>query len=134
MMNEKLSGRAEGGRARMAKMTKEQRIMQAKKAAAARWSGEIKQATHGAADSPLRIGNVKIDCYVLEDGRRVLQQTGLLGALNLSHGGSYSKGGDRLAKFASQRLKPYISSELTNQFGLRRRPEAWLMDTRQRTG
>ena len=53
---------------------------------------------------------------MLEDGRRVLQQTDLLGALNLSHGGSYSTGGDRLAKFASQgRLKPFINKELTDR-------------------
>ena len=96
MPDNDLSGKALGGKARMAKMTKDQRRVQAKKAAAVRWSGEIKKATHGSADSPLRIGNVEIACYVLEDGRRVLQQTGLLGALDLSHGGSYSTGGDRL--------------------------------------
>ena len=116
MPDNELSGKALGGKARMAKMTKDQRHMQAKKAAGVRWSGEIKQATHGSSDSPLRIGNVEIACYVLEDGRRVLQQTGLLGALNLSHGGSYSTGGDRLAKFASQgRLKSFVNKELTDR-------------------
>jgi hypothetical protein len=34
----------------------------------------------------------------------------------MSHGGSYSVGGDRLAKFAAQgRLKPYISSDLSER-------------------
>jgi hypothetical protein len=50
---------------------------------------------------------------VLDDGRRVLQQTGLIKSLNMSHGGSYSVGGDRLAKFAAQgRLNSYISNDL----------------------
>lgn len=107
------TGRAKGGKARMSKLTKEERSIQAKKGAAARWSGEIKQATHGSEDHPLKIGDVEIACYVLDDNRRVLQQTGLIGALNMSHGGSYSTGGDRLAKFASQgRLKPFVSKEL----------------------
>jgi hypothetical protein len=106
-------GRAKGGSARMNSMTPEQRRAQAKRGAAARWSGEIKQATHGSEDHPLKIGETEILCYVLEDGRRVLQQTGLIGALNMSHGGSYSTGGDRLAKFATQgRLKPFVSKEL----------------------
>ncbi len=113
MRDDKPKGRAKGGKARMEKMTKEQRSLLAKKAAAVRWSGEIKQATHGSDDHPLKIGDVEIACYVLEDGRRVLQQTGLIGALNMSHGGSYSTGGDRLAKFTTQgRLKPFVSNAL----------------------
>ena len=44
MPDKELSGKALGGKARMAKMT-DQRHMQAKKAAGVRWSGEIKQAT-----------------------------------------------------------------------------------------
>jgi hypothetical protein len=106
-------GRAKGGKARMDALTPEQRQAQAAKAAAARWSGEVKRATHGSEDHPLKIGSTEIPCYVLEDGRRVLQQTGLIGALNMSHGGTYSKGGDRLAKFATQgRLKPFVSNDL----------------------
>ncbi|MBT3361562.1 MAG: hypothetical protein HN403_18215 [Rhodospirillales bacterium] len=109
-------GRAIGGKKRMASMTAKERTAQAKKAAAARWSGEIKKATHGSEDHPLEIGDVEIPCYVLEGGRRVLQQTGLIGALNMSYGGSYSRGGDRLAKFAAQgRLKPYVSNELIDR-------------------
>lgn len=110
---QKDTGRALGGKARMAKLTSEQRSAQARKGAESRWSGEILQATHGSADRPLRIGDVEIVCYNLDDGRRVLQQTGLISALNMSHGGSYSVGGDRLAKFTAQgRLKPYVSNEL----------------------
>jgi hypothetical protein len=110
------TGKAKGGKARMASMTREERSLQARKGAASRWSGEIKQATHGSEDHPLRIGDIELACYVLDDGRRVLQQTGLIGALNMSHGGSYSKGGDRLAKFVTQgRLKPFVSNELVDR-------------------
>jgi hypothetical protein len=106
-------GRARGGVARMNSLSPEERKEQARKGAAARWSGEICKATHGSEDHPLVIGDTQIPCYVLEDGRRVLQQTGLIRAMNMSHGGSYSVGGDRLAKFTAQgRLKPYISKEL----------------------
>ena len=60
-------------------------------------NNETPKAIAGAPDRPLVIGDIQIPCYVLQDERRVLQQTGLLGSLDLSHGGSYSKGGDRLA-------------------------------------
>lgn len=108
-----ITGRAKGGVARAAKMSPEERAEIARKAAEARWAEPTLKATHGSEDHPLKIGDVEIPCYVLEDGRRVLQQTGLIRSLNMSHGGSYSVGGDRLAKFAMQgRLKPYVSSEL----------------------
>jgi hypothetical protein len=107
------SGKAKGGKARMSALTPEERKEQGRRGAAMRWSGDIKVATHGSEDHPLVVGDTQIPCYVLEDGRRLLQQTGLIGALKMSHGGSYSVGGDRLAKFATQgRLKPYVSSEL----------------------
>lgn len=52
----------------------------------------------------------------MEGERRVLQQTGLLSSLDLSQGGSYSKGGDRLAKFTSQgRLKPFVNNALIDR-------------------
>lgn len=106
--------KAKGGHARAEALTPEQRSEIAQKAARARH--DVLKATHGSEDHPLKIGDVEIPCYVLEDGRRVLQQTGLIGALNMSHGGSYSTGGDRLAKFATQgRLKPYVSNELVER-------------------
>jgi hypothetical protein len=116
MSEGEVTGRARGGKARMESMTPAARREQGRRGAAARWSGDIKQATHGSEDHPLKIGDTEIPCYVLEDGRRVLQQTGLIGALDMSHGGSYSMGGDRLAKFATQgRLKPFVSSELVER-------------------
>jgi hypothetical protein len=71
----------------------------------------IVKAICGATDKPLELGKVKIQCYVLEDERRVLVQGGMIKALGISHGGSGSTGGDRLAKFThQQRLKSFVSN------------------------
>lgn len=74
----------------------------------------IAQATHGSPDHPLRIGDVQLVCYVLEDGRRVLVQGGMLNALDMSQGSASAKsGGDRLAKFISTKaLKGRVTPEL----------------------
>jgi len=73
----------------------------------------IIQATHGSPDRPLVVGEFEIPCYVLADRRRVLVQGGIMRTLNLSPGGSNSRGGDRLAKFTAQKtLEPFVSGEL----------------------
>lgn len=83
MVNE--SGKAAGGVARAAGMTKEQRSEAARKAAVARWSEPApKMVVSGSVDRPLRIGNVDIECYVLEDGTRVINQGSMLEALGRS--------------------------------------------------
>lgn len=74
-------GRAKGGVARAERLTAAQRSEIAKKGAAARWQGGISQAICGSADQPLRIGEIEIECYVLEDGTRVVTQGGFLTAL-----------------------------------------------------
>jgi hypothetical protein len=81
-------GRSKGGKATAAKMTPTQRTERALKAVAAREAKkQLPQATHGSADHPLRIGDIEIPCYVLEDGRRVLAQRGLQSGIGLSEGG-----------------------------------------------
>lgn len=74
-------GRAKGGRARAARLTPEQRSAAAQKAAAARWAGDVSQAVCGSPDKPLQIGDIEIECYVLEDGTRVLTQRTVLKAM-----------------------------------------------------
>lgn len=60
----------------------------------------VLEAIHGSADHPLRIGDIEIPCYVLEDGKRVLVRSGMLNALDLSEGTADKRvGGDRLQKF-----------------------------------
>jgi hypothetical protein len=78
---------------------------------------QIVQATHGSIDRPLRIGNIEIPCYVLEDGRRVLVQQGLLKTLDMSPGGSgvsrRTQSGTRLSKFiAGKSLQPFVKDSL----------------------
>jgi hypothetical protein len=76
---------------------------------------EIVRATHGSPDHPLRFGDLEIACYVLEDGRRVLNQGSMISALGMSQGSASSiiSRGDRLTKFAGGKaLQPYVSEEL----------------------
>jgi len=97
MESDKPTGKAAGGHARMQSLNAAQRLEQAKKGAATRWSGEIKQATHGHTDHPLKIGEIEIPAYVLADGTRVLAQRGLQSGLGLSEGGG-KRGARRIAE------------------------------------
>lgn len=73
----------------------------------------IPVAKWGDPKHSLSLGNFELPCYVLEDGRRVLAQAGMIKTLGLSRGGSGGTGGDRLAKFiGGERLKPYISQDI----------------------
>ncbi len=73
----------------------------------------VVQAEHGSADHPLRIGDLEIPCYVLEDERRVLAQGGMLSSVGMSWGSGGKPGPDRLAKFTTGKaIKPFISAEL----------------------
>ena len=54
------TGRAIGGIARAKALSKEKRHDIARRAALVRWAGPIKEATHGSADHPLRIGAIEI--------------------------------------------------------------------------
>jgi len=108
-------GRAKGGVARAAAMSPKKRKEVAKKAAAARWSGEIKSITHGDDDHPLRIGDIEIPCYVLEGETRVLSQRGVVvGGLGIQYGGgSIRHGADRLTSFLQGKaISPFVSKEL----------------------
>src|SRR5712692_10382868 len=77
-------GASKGGKARAQKLTSDERKEIARHAAASRWSKvpakgpRLVKATHGSPDRPLRIGDLEIPCYVLEDGRRVLVQRGMM--------------------------------------------------------
>lgn len=118
-MGNDASGRAKGGVARAAKLTPEKRADIARKAAAARWGGTVDEtavlATH---TGKLRIGDLEIECAVLQDGRRVLSQRGVNRALGRVHGGAEfrkkaEEGGGELPVFLiGKRLQPYISKEL----------------------
>lgn len=90
--------RALGGLARKQALSPKKRSAIARKAAAARWSADVKEVTHGSDDHPLRIGEIEIPCYVLEDDTRVLSQRGLQTGIGMSMSGG-TGGAHRLAQF-----------------------------------
>lgn len=113
MDNENVTGRAKGGIVRAASMTAGRRSEIAKRAAAARWSEPVLMATHGSPDTPLRIGDIEIPCYVLEGGKRVLVQNAMLTALDMKQGTAGRGGGDRITKFlATKAIKPFADKYL----------------------
>jgi hypothetical protein len=68
----------------------------------------------------IRLGSIELHSYVLDDGRRVFTQQGMLHALGITFGGSGQKGGYRLGNFIAQKafvkrtptMPPLISAEL----------------------
>lgn len=69
----------------------------------------------GAPDRPLAIGDIEIQCYVLEDETRVLSQGGFLTALG-RHGRPQAKAKEQVEELPrfleSANLKSFVSSEL----------------------
>lgn len=80
-MDIKIEGKAKGGIARAKSLSKEQRSEIAKKAAQERWSEKKAKATHS---STLKIGDLKIPCYVLDDSTRVLSGRGIMKLLGFT--------------------------------------------------
>src|SRR5260370_10072085 len=91
MAEEKNPDRVKAGKARAKALSPQQRTHIARRAAIMRWAEEGKPppilAKYGAADRPLKIGDIEIACYVLTDGTRVLSQRGLQGGVGLSLSG-----------------------------------------------
>lgn len=91
---EQSEGKAKGGKARAEALSAEQRTSIARQAAATRWSGSVLKATHGSTDHPLKIGDIEIPCYVLDDETRVLSQRGLQAGIGMSVGGDPGGSGE----------------------------------------
>lgn len=119
-------GRVRSGKARMAKLTPEERRELARKAAKSRWLSiphrEVRQATH-MGEIELANGQVSIPCAVLEDGTRVLTQAGFLTAIGRRGGpkDTFRETGGSLDKvppfLSAENLQPYISGELRQAAG-----------------
>lgn len=113
---------SEGGKARAKRLSPEQRSEIARAGAVAKWQKQgieanlTPAALCGSPDKPLRIANVEIPCYVLDDENRtrVLVQRGVLTALGMRPGTGGQKGvGDRLANFvATKALSGFVPPEL----------------------
>ena len=106
-----------GGLARGAALSPEERTKIARGAAQKRWHSPVLQASHGSPDHPLRIGDIEIGAYVLEDGTRVLSQTGMVDALGKRR--PASGGAGSLATFLQgSRIAPFVSAELMQMIEL----------------
>ncbi|PTE14204.1 P63C domain-containing protein [Pseudogemmobacter blasticus] len=112
---------SKGGKVRAEKLSPEERQAIASASAKARWAkakdeGSPPKATHRGT---LRIGDSEIPCAVLEDGRRVLSETGVTLALGSRSGGSKrikkaeEATGSALPVFvAPANIRPFIKEEL----------------------
>lgn len=70
----------------------------------------VKRASHGSNDNPLRIGELEIPCYVLEDGTRVLSGRGMQTALGLGQ-----RSGALLKGFLGRKnIQPFINTDIKN--------------------
>lgn len=103
-------GASKGGKARAMSLSPEERQAISRKAASARWGTNIAQVSHAGV---LQIGDRKMMCAVLDDGRRVLNQTTMLSALERAGKSRRGPGDERRAPFLSAaNLQPFISDEL----------------------
>lgn len=110
---------SKAGKARLTKISPERRSDIARAGAIARWERaeperkNLPRAIYGNDDSPLKIGEMEIPCYVLEDERRVLITGGMQDALGMARGGSMVRGMNCFELFASrERINPYISPDV----------------------
>jgi len=114
-------GRSRGGNARARKLSPAERSQIARKAAAGRWSSDVAKAVCGSPDKPLKIGEIEIEAYVLEDGTRVLTQASFLQAIGRhrrAFGGAASggaaSGGEPLPPFLQgQSVKPHVPAGIS---------------------
>jgi hypothetical protein len=107
---------AKGGKARAEKLTPEQRREIARRAADARWHGDVPTATHAGV---LNLAGRQIVCAVLEDGRRVLNQETFLTVIGRAPKAKAGTGSTRLGQvdvlppfLAADNLKPFIGEDL----------------------
>lgn len=110
------SKQSAGGVARARSLSEDERSDIAKLGAAARWSpvdgGEdVQKAIFGKPDKMLKIGDVSVECYVLEDFTRVLSGRGMQQAIGL--GGDAGTHGGKLREFlALKTIEPFVNNNL----------------------
>jgi hypothetical protein len=112
---ERHDGRARGGIARAQRLSPEERSNIARKAAAARWQDGLSEAICGSPDQPLRIGDIEIECYVLDDGTRVLTQASFLEALGRHRKANVRReGGEEPMPpiLQGKAIHPFVSQEI----------------------
>lgn len=112
-MEDDIGNKARGGHARAKSLSPERRREIAKKAARIRWNDDIPRATH---EGVLQIGDMEITCAVLENGQRLITQSGFMRALGRARqakGRKYYDGDVNMPAFlTAKNLKPFISKDL----------------------
>ncbi len=117
-MNDKeINPKAIGAIARSKSLTKDERSDIAKKAALVRWTedADIAKAKYKGS---IRIGDIEIDCAVLEDGTRLLSERAITKAFGGKRGGSHwlrKKSGveSNLPVYISaSNIRPFINEDL----------------------
>lgn len=131
-MNSKQSN---GGVKRAQILSAEQRKDIALKAAQSRWNKNVHTDIPKALYTGiLPIGNIEIDCAVLEDGRRILSATSVFSAFDRTRKGMNSRleiGGAKIPPFlAAKNLEPYISSDVISAAT----PIIYMDGTKEKTG
>lgn len=108
-----MGGRSNSGKATAEKMTAEERKARAMKGVEAK--KELASLPKISHKGELKLGEISIPCYVLENGKRVLSSAGLRDSLRLVDESSESVSGTRLKRlFANKGLSPYISDKLSS--------------------
>jgi hypothetical protein len=115
---DEVQGKAKGGLARAEILSPERKKEIAQKAAQARWlsksqvaDSSIKKAIYGSPEKLLKIGDVEVECYVLEDGTRVLSGRGMQQAIGI--GGEARTHGAKLRRFLDlDAIKPFVNTDL----------------------
>ena len=93
-----------GGIARANVLSTSEKSEIAKKAAEARWANDVMVANHGGV---LSFGEVSVDCYVTENGCRVVSGSGLRDALMLAGESNAPKSGSRITRLINnKKLNP----------------------------
>ncbi len=108
-MTKRDESKAKGGQARAEALTPKRRTEIAQIAATARWSKDLPQATH---ESSITLGDLEVECAVLEDGTRVISERAMTRAFGGKRGGSHWK---RL-KAGGATLPVYLSAKNYSQF------------------
>lgn len=118
MVDESKKYGAQGGRARAANLSKEERSEIAKKAAAARWGQDLPLARYPGI---LRLGDTDFPCAVLSDEKtRVLTETDFMKGMEMYRSGALSvrRGSERGAReplfLAFKNLKPFVEKHLSD--------------------
>lgn len=108
-------GKSNGGNVRAAKLSPaERKAISQQGVEARRELAALPSVAHGSVDHPLKIGDIEIQCFVLDDGTRVLTQRGLQTSVGMSTSGGSKPGEQRLVVFmASVAEKAKGDKELT---------------------